>query len=439
MRGDALKYFLKSPYVFTDKGFVVQDVLVDQGRIFFTTPTSVDDVVVFDCNNLYLIPGFVDVHVHLREPGFFYKESIATGTQAAAKGGFTTVCTMPNVKPAPGTLEGLKKQLELIEQNACVRTIPYGSITKEQTGCGSLSDMDKLAPYVAGFSDDGKGVQEKSLMKEAMQKACALGLPIVAHCEDESELVAGGCIHEGAYAKQHNLIGINSKSEWSEVKRDIELARETGCKLHICHVSTKESVDLIRAAKKEGVDVTAETAPHYLVFTEDDLKDEGKWKMNPPLRTNEDRRALLQGIKDGVIDCIATDHAPHSQEEKAKGLKDSAFGVVGLETAFASMYINLVLRNPLDESSSEGLITLEELIGLMNTKPAQRFNLAGGPLKDGSIADVTLVNLEKHWTVNPDTFLSKGKATPFEGMDLCGQVEKTFVAGDLVYESEGDQ
>ncbi len=434
-----MKYFLKSPYVYTDEGFVKKDVLIDRGRIFFTTPTSLDDVVVFNCNNLYVTPGFVDVHVHLREPGFFYKETIASGTHSAAKGGFTTVCPMPNVDPTPSTKEALDIQLELIAKDAMVRVKPYGAITLEQTGTGQLADMEALASEVVGFSDDGKGVQEGSLMEEAMVEAKRLGLPIVAHCEDESELKPGGCIHEGSYAKEHGLVGINSKSEWAEVKRDIELAEKTGCAFHVCHVSTKESVELIRDAKARGVDITCETAPHYLIFTEDDLQNAGRWKMNPPLRSAEDRCALLEGISDGTIDCIATDHAPHSIEEKTRGLRDSAFGVVGLETAFPALYTKLVLENPLNPESDKGLLTLEEIINLMSTNPAKRFNLIGGPLTDGTTADLTVLNLEESWLVDPDRFLTQGRATPFEGMELQGVVEKTFVGGELVYEREGGQ
>ena len=432
-----MKYFLQAPYVFTDKGFIKRDVVIDQGRLFFSSPTSFDNTVVFNCDNLYLMPGFVDVHVHLREPGFFYKETIHSGTRSAAKGGFTTICPMPNVDPTPSTPEALKIQLDIIEKDACVRTIPYGSITQDQSGSGALSDMELICDSVVGFSDDGKGVQSKDLMEQAMLKAASLKMPIVAHCEDESELKENGCIHDGAYAKEHGLVGINSKSEWSEVKRDIELAKKTGCAFHVCHVSTKESVELIRQAKKDGVDITCETAPHYLVFTEGDLKDEGKWKMNPPLRDEADRRALLEGIKDGTIDCIATDHAPHSKEEKAKGLKGSAFGVVGLETAFSAMYTHLVCSNPLNPNDTQGLISLERLIELMSLNPASRFNLQSGYIKDGSVADLCLVNLDTEWTVDPGEFLTKGRATPFEAMRLKGQVEKTFVEGQLVYDREG--
>ncbi len=433
-----MKYFLKSPFVFTDEGFVQKDVLVDEGRLFFNSPTSFDDVVVFDCHNLYLTPGFVDVHVHLREPGFFYKETISSGTKAAAKGGFTTVCPMPNVNPAPSTRENLDVQLELIDQNAVVRVVPYGTITHDQSGRGELSAMEDMAKDVVGFSDDGKGVQEGDLMEEAMVEAHRLGKPIVAHCEDESLLLPGGCIHEGSFALEHNLVGISSKSEWAEVKRDIELVRKTGCAFHVCHVSTKESVELIRQAKAEGLDVTCETAPHYLIFTQDDLIDEGKWKMNPPLRDKEDREALLRGIKDGSVDCIATDHAPHSQEEKSKGLAKSAFGIVGLETAFSSLYTHLVLANPLDPESQNGLLTLEELIEVMSVKPAKRFGLQGGYLHEGAVADLTLIDINETWTVDPERFASQGKATPFEGMKLKGVVQKTFVAGNLVFSREGE-
>ena len=356
----------------------------------------------------FLFPGFCDVHVHFREPGFSYKETIATGTRAAKAGGYTAVCAMPNLDPVPDGIETLRRELDLIERDACVRVYPYGAITVGEKG-ERLADMAAMAKHVCAFSDDGRGVQEDGMMREAMQTAKALNKLIAAHCEVNA-LLRGGYIHDGAYAKAHGHRGICSESEWRQIERDIRLADETGCKYHVCHISTKESVRLIRDAKKSGVDVTCETGPHYLLLDENDLREEGRFKMNPPLRGREDREALLEGLCDGTIDMIATDHAPHSAEEKSKGLEKSAFGIVGLETAFPLMYTYLVKK---------GVITLEKLIDLMAFKPRSRFDL---PLEGA-----TLWDLNAETAIDPAHFKSKGRATPFEGWRVQGTCTMTIV------------
>ena len=362
--------------------------------------------------------GFCDVHVHFREPGFSYKGTVLKGSRASARGGYTAVCTMPNLNPVPDTVENIKIQLDIIERDAVIDVYPYASITEGERG-EVLSDMEGLAPYAIGFSDDGRGVQSADLMKAAMIKAKELGKLIVAHCEDNS-LLYGGYIHDGEYAKAHGHKGICSESEWGPIARDIELVKETGCSYHVCHISTKESVEIIRRAKAEGVDITCETAPHYLILDESDLKEDGKFKMNPPLRSAEDRLALIEGIKDGTIDMIATDHAPHSAAEKAKGLAGSAFGIVGIETAFPAMYTHFVRT---------GIITLERLEELLAVAPRKRFGIPFGE-KDFSIWE-----LDSEFTVNPEEFLSGGRATPFEGEKLYGINRVTVKDGIAVYES----
>ena len=381
---------------------------------------------IVDCNNKMILPGFTDVHVHFREPGFSYKETIRTGALAAAGGGYTTVCTMPNLNPAPSTLDTLRIQLDIIEKDSCIDIIPYGTITMKQDGRSSLSHMEEMAPYVCAFTDDGKGVQTGDLMEDAMVLAKSLDKLIVAHCEDETLLVPGGCVHDGEYAKAHDLIGISSASEWKQVERDLELAAKTGCGYHVCHVSTKESVELIRQAKKSGVDATCETAPHYLILSDMDLKDEGRFKMNPPIRGEEDRETLREGLVDGTIDMIATDHAPHSQEEKSRGLKGSPFGIVGLENAFSILYTKLVLEDK--------LITFEKLIEVLSVNPGKRFKIPGGNLANESPANLTVIDLEKEYTIDSSTFLSKGKATPFDGWRVKGEVQMTMAGGRIVYE-----
>jgi len=356
----------------------------------------------------FLFPGFCDVHVHFREPGFSYKETIATGARAAKAGGYTAVCAMPNLEPVPDGMETLRQELDIIERDACVRVYPYGAITVGEKG-ERLADMAAMAKHVCAFSDDGRGVQDDGMMRAAMQTAKSLNKLIAAHCEVNA-LLRGGCIHDGAYARAHGHRGICSESEWRQIERDIRLADETGCKYHVCHISTKESVRLIRDAKKSGVDVTCETGPHYLLLDENDLREEGRFKMNPPLRGREDREALLEGLCDGTIDMIATDHAPHSAEEKSKGLEKSAFGIVGLETAFPLMYTYLVKK---------GVITLEKLIDLMAFKPRSRFDL---PLEGA-----TLWDLNAETAIDPARFKSKGRATPFEGWRVQGTCTMTIV------------
>ena len=371
----------------------------------------------FNFNNCIIFPAFCDVHVHLREPGFFYKETIASGTAAAARGGYTDVFSMPNLNPVPDCVEAIKQQLDIIEKDAVINVHPYASITVGQKG-EQLSDFEELAPYCYAFSDDGRGVQSEEMMLEAMKMAKALGKIIVAHCEDNS-LLNGGYIHDGEYARLNGHKGICSESEWKPIERDLRLAEQVGCKYHVCHISTKESVELIRQAKKRGVDVTCETAPHYLVFDDSDLQEDGRFKMNPPIRSREDRLALIEGIKDGTIDMIATDHAPHSAEEKSKGLKDSLMGVVGIETAFPVLFTQLV--------KEECAITLQKLIELMSVNPRKRFGL------EMRADDYCVYNLEEHYKINPDEFLSKGRSTPFEGMSVSGKCELTVCGGKAVW------
>ena len=366
-------------------------------------------------NQYFVFPGFCDVHVHFREPGFSYKETIATGSHAAAAGGYTAVCTMPNLNPVPDSLSHLQLQLDCIEQQAAIHVYPYGAITVSQQG-ETLSDMDAMSANVIAFSDDGRGVQSDELMKAAMQKAKELGKIIVAHCEVNS-LLRGGYIHDGEYAKAHGHKGICSESEYAQIARDLRLVEETGCSYHVCHISAKESVELIRQAKKRGLDVTCETAPHYLVMDDSFLQEDGRFKMNPPLRSREDREALIAGIQDGTIDMIATDHAPHSAEEKSKGLAGSSFGIVGIETAFSVMYTHLVQK---------GILTLEKLIALLSDNPRKRFAIPQGD-------DFTVWDLGENWTVNPDEFLSKGKSTPFAGWQLQGACKLTVCDGKIVY------
>ncbi len=365
----------------------------------------------------FLLPGFVDVHVHLREPGFLYKETIATGTLAAAHGGYSDICSMPNLNPVPDNAAHLAPQLAAIRKDAKIRVHPYGSITVEQKG-QQLANLEEMSNDVIGFSDDGRGIQSEDLMREAMLECKRLGKILVAHCEDNS-LIHGGYIHDGDYAKAHGHNGICSESEWGPIARDLKLAKETGCAYHICHISTKESVDLIRQAKAEGIDVTCETGPHYILMSDKDLQEDGRFKMNPPLRSEEDRKAILQGILDGTIDMIATDHAPHSAEEKAKGLEKSAMGVVGLETAFPLLYTYLV---------KPGFITLERLVELMAVNPRRRFGIA-------ETGDFSVWNLEKEYTIDPDTFCSKGRATPFEGWNVFGENQMTVIGGNIVWQN----
>lgn len=357
---------------------------------------------IFNLDKYTILPGFCDVHVHLREPGFSYKETILTGTLAGLKGGYTAVCSMPNLNPVPDCPKNLQIQLDTIKKDAKIAVYPYGSITMAQAG-KKLSDMDGLAKDVIAFSDDGRGVQSTEVMRNAMQKAKRLGKMIVAHCEDNT-LLFDGYIHDGQYAKTHGHRGICSESEWKQIERDLKLVEETGCAYHVCHVSTKESVEIIRQAKKSGIDVTCETAPHYLVLDENDVKEDGRFKMNPPLRSSQDRIALIEGICDGTIDIIATDHAPHSDEEKSRGLQKSAFGIVGLETAFPVLYTYLVRKK---------IITLNKLLELLTINPRTRFGI---PFSGYSVWD-----LEQSYTIDSREFISKGKATPFNGIKVYGK------------------
>ncbi|MBR5020154.1 MAG: dihydroorotase [Oscillospiraceae bacterium] len=374
-----------------------------------------DDLAVFNDPKYAILPGFCDVHVHFREPGFSYKETMVSGSACAARGGYTAVCTMPNLNPTPDSVEHLQQQLDLINAGACIHVYPYGSIT-----CGlkgeQLADLEGMAPNVIAYSDDGKGVQSDDMMNAAMLKARELGKMIVAHCE-VNDLLKGGYIHDGKYAAEHGHRGICSESEWAQVARDIELIKKNGCPYHVCHISTKETVDIIRKAKAEGVDITCETGPHYLVMDDSMLQEEGRFKMNPPLRDITDREALVAGILDGTIDMLATDHAPHSAEEKAKGLEKSAFGVVGLETAFPIMYTYLV---------KPGVMTMEQLLEVMVYAPRKRFNI---PLGN----DFSIWDLEKEYTVDPADFVSMGKASPFTGWTVNAECVATVCDGKLVW------
>ena len=362
-----------------------------------------------------VFPGFCDVHVHFREPGFSYKETILSGSAAAARGGYTAVCTMPNLNPVPDSVENIREQIKLIERDACIDVLPYGSITVGQKG-EQLSDMDGMAPDVCGFSDDGRGVQDPEMMISAMEKAASLNKIISAHCEDNS-LLRGGYIHDGEYAKAHGHRGICSESEWGPIARDIELVKKTGCAYHVCHISTKESVDIIRRAKAEGVNITCETGPHYLTLCDGDLQEHGRFKMNPPLRSASDRDALIEGLIDGTIDMIATDHAPHSDEEKGRGLEKSAMGVVGLETAFPVLYTKLV---------KTGVIKLEELVYLMSEAPRTRFDIE-------TDVGFTVFDLDECYKINPDEFKTMGRATPVEDMTVYGKCLMTVYDGKIVY------
>lgn len=376
---------------------------------------TVDGAVVSSFENVLILPGFCDVHVHFREPGFLYKEDIASGTAAAARGGYTAVCTMPNLSPAPDSAEGLAPQKEAIAAKASVAVYPYGTITKGEAG-HELSDMEALADSVIAFSDDGRGVQDTGMMRAAMEKAKSLGKMIVAHCEDNT-LLCGGYIHDGEYARRHGHRGISSESEWRQIERDLKLAADIGCAYHVCHISTKESVALIREAKASGVDVTCETAPHYLILDEGDLRENGRYKMNPPIRSVSDRDALLIGLLDGTIDMIATDHAPHSVEEKSRGLEKSLMGVVGLETAFPVLYSSLVKGN---------IIGLGRLVELLSEAPRRRFGIDSDP-------GFCVWNVENPYKINPEDFRSKGKSTPFAGLTVLGKCLMTIYGGKIVW------
>ena len=420
-----MKFLLKNLNVFLDAALRPADILITDGIVAAIGQNLLagGDVAVFDFHGAAALPGLIDPHVHLREPGFAYKETVRTGTLAAAHGGYTAVCAMPNLRPVPDTLENLREQLDIIARDAAVAVRPYGAITRGEAG-GELSELEALAPYVAGFSDDGRGVQSEELMRAAMERAKALGRPIVAHAEDESLLQKGWAVHDGAYARAHGLIGNDPESEWRQVERDLALVRETGCAYHVCHVSTKETVGLVRLAKFEGLDVTCETGPHYLTLTDEDLQDDGRFKMNPPIRAKEDRDALIEGLCDGTVDMIATDHAPHSSQEKSRGLAGSLNGIVGLECAFPVLYTRLVLG---------GVTTLARLVELMSAAPARRFGLPGGKIAPGEPANIAVFDLDQEFEIDPADFLSMGRATPFAGWRVRGKCLMTLAQGGIAW------
>lgn len=408
-RGSLMQNRMKNfDAMFPSSSFLVgaSSAIEKEGFSFFNSP------------EYSVLPGFCDVHVHFREPGFSYKETILSGSRAAARGGYTAVCTMPNLNPVPDSPETLQPQLDAIRKDARIAVYPYGAITKGEKG-EVLADLEAMAPKVVGFSDDGRGVQSPLLMEQAMRKARELGKLIVAHCEDNS-LLRGGYIHDGRYAREHGHRGICSESEWGPIARDLELAAKTGASYHVCHISTKESVEIIRQAKKSGVDVTCETGPHYLVMDDSMLREEGRFKMNPPLRSKDDRLALVEGLRDGTIDMIATDHAPHSAEEKSRGLQGSAFGVVGLETAFPILYTYLV---------RPGLLPMDRLLAALVTNPRNRFGIPMGN-------DFSVWDLNAQYPIDPGDFLSQGKATPFEGWQVFGRCMATFRDGKPVYTAQ---
>ena len=415
-----MKMYFKNALIYKNGAFTSVDATFD-GTCFNILDHGICDTDIVDFhifNNCYILPGFCDVHVHFREPGYLYKEDTASGSAAAAHGGYTAVCTMPNLVPTPDSKENLRPQLDAIKQKAKIAVLPFGTITKGQKG-EELSNIEDIADSVIGFSDDGRGVQSEEMMLAAMKKVRAAGSIISAHCEDNS-LLHGGYIHDGEYAHTHGHKGICSESEWGPIKRDIELVKKTGCPYHVCHISTKESVELIRRAKAEGVDITCETGPHYLVMNDTQIKEEGRFKMNPPIRSEEDRLALVEGIKDGTIDVIATDHAPHSAEEKSRGLEKSLMGVVGLETSFAVLYTELV---------KTGIISMEKLVELMSVKPRERFSV-------NTDVGFTVFSVENEYQINTDDFLSMGRSTPFENKRVWGECLLTVYEGRAVYVKE---
>jgi len=410
----------KNASVYENGNFVKKDLYVFDGKISYIENKKAKKE--YDCSGMYIFPGFCDVHVHLREPGFSYKETIKTGTKASAKGGYTTVFSMPNLSPVPDCYENLRKQLDIIEKDAVIEVIPYGSITVGEKG-EKLSAMEEMSEYVCAYTDDGKGVQDEALMCEAMEKAAKLEKIIAAHCEDES-LLNKGYIHDGEYAKINGHRGICSESEYLPIKRNLETAEKTGCKYHICHVSAKESIELIRKAKEKGIDVTCETGPHYLVLCDENLEEDGRFKMNPPLRSKKDKEALIEGIKDGTVDMIATDHAPHSEEEKSKGLEKSLMGITGIETAFSVLYTELVKKD---------VISLERLIELMWKNPRERFSLKAS-FEEGDSADFCVYNLDEKVKIDEKFFISKGKASPFLEKEFYGKCKMTIYKGEFVWQ-----
>lgn len=404
---------------YTAEGFRKGTVTVSDGKVFLSPAVSVTEDEI---DGKVILPGLADAHVHLREPGFFYKESIATGSESGARAGYTALFAMPNLSPVPDSLSHLREEQDAISRTAKTGVYPYAALTVGERG-EELSAIEELAPHVIGFSDDGRGVQSEALMREAMLRVKACGKVIAAHCEVNG-LLRGGYIHDGAYARTHGHKGICSESEWKMVERDVALAEETGVSYHVCHVSAKESVEIIRRAKARGVDVTCETAPHYLLLTEDDLEEDGRFKMNPPIRTAEDRAALVEGLADGTVDMVATDHAPHSDEEKSRGLAGSLMGVIGLEFAFPVLYTGLV---------ATGRISLHRLVEAMSAAPLARFGLPGGDIRDGAPADLAVFDLSREWTVRGRDSASKGSSTPFEGMKVRSKNTMTILNGEIIW------
>ncbi len=404
---------------YTAEGFRKGTVTVSDGKVFLSPAVSVTEDEI---DGKVILPGLADAHVHLREPGFFYKESIATGSESGARAGYTALFAMPNLSPVPDSLSHLREEQDAISRTAKTGVYPYAALTVGERG-EELSAIEELAPHVIGFSDDGRGVQSEALMREAMLRVKACGKVIAAHCE-VNDLLRGGYIHDGAYARTHGHKGICSESEWKMVERDVALAEETGVSYHVCHVSAKESVEIIRRAKARGVDVTCETAPHYLLLTEDDLEEDGRFKMNPPIRTAEDRAALVEGLADGTVDMVATDHAPHSDEEKSRGLAGSLMGVIGLEFAFPVLYTGLV---------ATGRISLHRLVEAMSAAPLARFGLPGGDIRDGAPADLAVFDLSREWTVRGRDSASKGSSTPFEGMKVRSKNTMTILNGEIIW------
>ena len=417
------KLLLKGGTVVSESVSRKADVLVADGKIAAIGEmlTADADTEVFDAEGCIVTYGLADVHVHLREPGYSAKETITTGTRASARGGVTTVCSMPNLQPAPDAPETIAVEQQMIDEQAVIEVLPFATISSHRAG-RELADIEALRPLSVGYSDDGNGIQTESLMREAMKRIAAVDGIIAAHCEDDS-LLHAGCIHDGEYARTHGHKGICSESEWGPIKRDVVLAEEEGCRYHVCHISTKESVEIIREAKQKCAHISCETAPHYLVLCDADLKEEGRFKMNPPLRAAEDKAALIEGIKDGTIEVIATDHAPHTAEEKSRGLKGSMMGIVGIETSFAICYTHLVRK---------GVITIEKLIALMSENPRRIFRL-GGAMQVGERADIAVFDITKPYTIDTAEFLSMGKATPFEGEEVYGRCMLTLFGGEKVW------
>ncbi len=418
-----MNYKLSNANVYLDGKFTRRDLYVSGGKVLFSLNSDINTATI-DCSSCCIFPGFVDVHTHLREPGFSYKETIKTGTMAAAKAGYNAIFTMPNLNPVPDTHENLKVQIDLIERDAIIKVYPFAAITQGEKG-SEIVDVDALSPLVKGFSDDGKGVQKDEMIKEAMLLAKENDQIIVAHCEDES-LLFGGYIHDGEYAKAHGHKGICSASEYKMVERDLNLVEQTDVKYHVCHVSTKETVELVRRAKAKGLSVTCETGPHYLVLDDSMLIDDGAFKMNPPIRDKSDKLALIEGILDGTVEILATDHAPHSFEEKSKGLKGSLNGIVGLETAFPVLYTHLVKK---------GVLTLEKLIEIMSVNPSKRFNVEN-EIKDGATANLVVFDLNYEYTVDTNEFLSMGKSSPFNGYKVFGKCLLNVCDGKVVYKDQ---